>query len=186
MAKKTNNYYWHYAHSSGHGKDRESWDAHNDGVFSSALFAAWDAKDKGYPEADVYRSTPRGSQKDFRRASDIIQAHIEAKCPFKLEQEVLTISEYGDIRAGKVVKVEEHCLEVDVDSRYGYVLRFHISNVSMNTQDGWRAMRERAIGYKHALIAKLTEQHQIALSRAQSEIKKLERQLKRDAKQKVK
>lgn len=166
----------------GHGLDREYDEVNSDSGFATALLAAENAKNKGYPGAQVYQTSAKGHPCGFRRAIDIIHDDIEAKSPFKVGQEVWTISTSGDIQEGKVTKIEEKFIEVNVDRNYYYPVRIPFDCVTEHDKVGLNKLREMAIKFADEWILKSTEQHNTFVALKRQQIKKLERQIKKDNK----
>lgn len=165
----------------GHGLDREYGVVDSDKGFDTAVLAAENARNKGYPEAYVYQTSAKGHPCGFRRAMDVIQDEIEKNSPFKVGQEVWTISTYGDIQDGIVTKIEEKCVEVNIDRNYHYPARFPFDCVTEYDKVGLNKLRERAINIAHEYIEKSIEQHNTFVALKKKQIKKLERQLKKDS-----
>lgn len=164
----------------GHGLDREDREVNSDSGFATALLAAENAKNKGYPEAQVYQTSAKGHPCGFRRAMDVIQDELEANSPFKVGQEVWTLSAYGDIQEGKVTKIEEKCIEVNMDKNYYNPFPFRFDCVAEHSKVELNKLREMAIKIADEWILKSTDQHHAFVALKRKQIKKLERQIKKD------
>ena len=166
----------------GHGKDRENREVNSDSGFATALLAAENAKSKNYPEAYVYQTSAKGHPCGFRRAMDIIYDEMEKNSPFKVGQEVWTLSTYGDIQEGKVTKIGEKYIEVNMDENYHNPFPFPFDCVTEHSKVELNRLRERAIKIADEWILKSTDQHHAFVALKREQIKKLERQIKKDNK----